>query len=179
MIPNSTIRNWCWESGILRGESLRHTNEERRIELKLSEAQIAPKINGISNKEAKLIVALLYGCEGAKYPASTSLSFSNSDPKLVFAFYKLLKMAYEIDLSKIHIHLQIHSTHNYPEIRSFWSELLKVPENQFQNPTVREPRGSKHRENYLGTCSLRYGDYRIQLKMQGIYQKFLENLRSE
>lgn len=178
-VPNSTIRNWCFGLGVLKSESVRASNEAKRQELKLSEINIVPEFEKISAKDAKFIVALLYGCEGAKYPASTSLSFSNSDPNLVSTFYKLLRVAYVIDVAKIHIQLQIHTTHNYAEVRKFWSGLLKVPESQFQSPTIREPKGGKHRQKYLGTCSLRYGDYKIQLKMQGIYQKFLENLSSE
>ncbi|MFH1457791.1 MAG: hypothetical protein ABIG31_01325 [Candidatus Omnitrophota bacterium] len=45
----------------------------------------------------KLVCALLYLCEGAKYPASRYLYFGNSDSKVIYFFINLLRKTYSIN----------------------------------------------------------------------------------
>ena len=117
---------------------------------------------------------MLYGCEGSKYPATSGISFANSDPYLIVTFISLLRKSFDLDESKFYIHLQVHSTHDYLEIRKFWSDILNISEKRFIRPTTRIPRGGKHRKNYMGTCTVRYEDYRIQLSLLGIYESFIK-----
>lgn len=173
-IPNSTIRNWCYILPINKREVLAVRNEKIRKELKDSENLVIPK--KFSQKQAKFLTAVLYGCEGAKYPSSSNASFVNSDPGLVLSFLTLLRKSFDLDEKKFSIYLQIHTTHDYKKIKKFWANFLDLPENCFMKPTIREPRGKKHRNNYMGTCTLRYRDYRIQLKLLGIFEKFIKKL---
>lgn len=175
-IPNSTIRNWCYGLSNNKWEALIIRNEKIRKKLKKSENSVVPKINSIGKKQAKFLAAILYGCEGSKYPSSNNVGFVNSDPDLVLSFLKLLKKSFDLDKKKFSVHLQIHTTHNYEKIKNFWANLLGLSEDCFIKPTVREPKGKKHRDNYRGTCSLRYGDYRIQLKLLGIFETFIKKL---
>jgi len=126
----------------------------------------------ITEKNAKLLCSLLYWCEGSKYPSSNCIAFVNSDFKLVKTFFQLLKQAFEIDIDKIKIHLQIHSTHDFNEIKKFWSGLLSIPENQFYKPTVTNPTQKMKRLNYKGTCTLKYFDSKILLQITGIFEEF-------
>jgi len=130
----------------------------------------------MNKNQAKFITAILYGCEGAKYPASNAVSFSNSDPNLILVFLKLLKKSFNLDKKKFSVHLQVHTNHDYRDLRKFWANLLNLPETCFMKPTIREPRGKKHRNNYMGTCTLRYRDYRVQLKLLGIFEAFIRKL---
>lgn len=116
--------------------------------------------------------ALLYGCEGSKYPAQNGVAFSNSDPYLVLSFLKLLQKSFKLDKNKFSVHLQIHTTHDYQILKKYWSDLLKIPESKFIKPTIAVPKGNKHRDDYKGTCTLKYHDYTIQLKLLGIFDKF-------
>lgn len=172
-IPNTTIRNWCKGTVENKWEYLIIRNERKRNELKNSEITIVPKKEKITRSQAKLLASLLYGCEGAKYPATNRVSFANSDPQLVITFLKLLKKGFNLDKNKFSVHLQIHSNQNFAELRNKWSRVLSVSENQFLKPTITTPRGRKHRDNYIGTCTLKYRDYRIQLKLLGIFESFI------
>jgi hypothetical protein len=173
-IPNSTIRNWCYSLPINRGEVLAIRNEKIRKELKDSESLVIPK--KFSQKQAKFLTAILYGCEGAKYPTSNRIIFVNSNPDLVLSFLKLLKKSFNLDKKKFSLHLQIHTNHNYKKLRKFWADLLNLPESCFIKPTIRKSKGKKHRENYIGTCTLSYRDYRIQLKLLGIFETFIKKI---
>ncbi|MBI2029251.1 hypothetical protein HYT02_02460 [Candidatus Gottesmanbacteria bacterium] len=169
---SSTMRNWCHDIEGSRWNTLIKSNEKKRQEIKNSELSVVPNVKSIGNKQAKLIASILYGCEGSKYPAHSGVAFANSDPQLILSFSKLLKKAFVLDTDKFSVHLQIHTTHNYNELKKYWSKLLDLPEKCFIKPTIKEPRGGKHRNGYIGTCTLRYRDYRIQLKMLGIFEKF-------
>jgi hypothetical protein len=50
---------------------------------------------------------------------------------------------------------------------------LKIPINKFYKPTVTKAKEGKHRANYLGTCAVKYFDYKLQLKLIGIYEQFM------
>ncbi|HEY5601261.1 MAG TPA: hypothetical protein VIK81_04220 [Patescibacteria group bacterium] len=171
-ISNNTIRNWCYDLGINRHESLRINNEYRRNKIRKQDIYLVPLNSGISSEQARLFAALLYGCEGAKYPSTTVASFVNSDPKLVSTFISLLRKAFKLDENKIRIQLQIHNSHDYLQVRNFWSRLLNVSVEKFIKPTITLPRGKMRRQNYLGTCSVRYIDNKIQLRLLGIFEKF-------
>jgi len=175
-IHNSTIRNWCYDLPSNRWETLIIGNEKIRKKLKKSETSAIPKINSIGKNQAKFLAAILYGCEGSKYPASNAVNFANSDPDLVLSFLRLLKKSFDLDKKKFSVHLQIHTNHDYKKLKRFWANLLNLSESCFIKPTIREPKGKKHRNNYMGTCTLRYRNYRIQLKLLGIFEKFIKEM---
>lgn len=172
-IPATTIRNWCTNDVLgTKWDTLLLTNERKRQELKSSEINLLDSFKNIDSLNAKLLVALLYWCEGSKYPATNKLEFVNSDPDLLKLFINLLRKAFNLNETKFRIHLQIHDTHDFKVIKKYWSKLLQIPEAQFMKPTITKMKGGKHRKEYLGTCALRYADYTIQLKVIGIYEEF-------
>ena len=95
---------------------------------------------------------------------------------MVNTFFKLLKQAFEIDINKTRIHLQIHSTHDFNEVKKFGSDLLKIPENQFYKPTITNPGNKMKRSDYMGTCTLKYFDLKILLQLTGIFEEFSKKI---
>jgi hypothetical protein len=178
-IPSSTIRNWCYDLKVSKEESMLRSNEYRRQIIQNSEYSVVPKIKNIDVSLAKFYSSLLYGCEGSKYPASNFVAFANSDPLLVLTFLKLLRKSFNLDRNKLYARLQIHSNHDYSVLRKYWSKLLNIAENKFIKPTITIPRGRKHRRLYLGTCTVKYQDYRIQLKLQGIFEAFIQQFSTK
>jgi hypothetical protein len=176
-IPATTIRNWC-KNDILgtRWDTLLATNERKRQEIILSEQSTLDEIKDITPAQAKVYAALLYWCEGAKYPSSNKMDFTNSDPRLMQLFIFLLRRAFPLDESKFSLRLQLHTTHTFTVARSYWCNLLSIPESQAMKPTITHPRGGKHRSNYRGTCTLRYSDFRLQLKLIAISEIVTEGL---
>lgn len=176
-VPSSTIRNWC--AGVdqsSKWDTLIASNERKREALRRSEAHVADRVRAAGKDEAKLMASLLYWCEGSKYPSSTAVTMVNSDPELMRTFVRLLRSAYDLDESKFHVHVQIHTTHDFEAIRKYWSTLLNISPAQFMKPTVTRPNGKKHRGMYMGTCTVKYQDYRILLKLMGIYEAFAKNI---
>lgn len=172
-IPGTTIRNWCADDFLgTRWDTALITYERRRQALKASEITILDSLREIDSSLAKILTSLLYWCEGAKYPGTNKVDFTNSDPKLLQLFIILLRRAFTLDSSKFRVHVQIHTVQNFEDVRKFWSKLLDIPESQFIKPTITKMKGGKHRKEYHGTCSVRYMDFRILLKLTGIYETF-------
>lgn len=160
-IHNSTIRNWCYDLGINRHESLRINNEIRRKKIKEQDAHLVLPFLALTPENARLFAAIFYGCEGAKYPSTNAVDFVN-----------LLRKGFNLDEEKFRVRLQIHVYHNYSQLKNFWSKFLGIPVGKFRKPTTTIPRGKMRRQNYIGTCSLRYLDNKIQLRLLGLFERF-------
>lgn len=132
----------------------------------------------LDNDTVRLLVSLLYLCEGTKYQNSTVVSFVNSDARLLKTFLVLFHKAFKLDESKFRVHLQLHTIHDQNQVEKFWSEFLGIPMSQFYKPTITAPTGTRYRKEHKGTCSVRYNDYRLVLKMMGITEKFMERCRN-
>lgn len=126
----------------------------------------------INKEKAKFYAALLYWCEGSKYPASTALNFTTSDMKMQRLFLTLFRKGFNPVESKFRIWLQFHNNQDKQKLFKYWSTILKIPVSQFMKPNVTDRKGGRYRRVYYGTCSLRYADYSMILRLMGIYQRF-------
>lgn len=171
-ISDSTISIWFRDT---RGNNPRtyvKTSRNLREHLKRTDQAIFEDVT-ITNKLAKIFCGIIYGCEGSKYPASNCVIFTNSEPELVQSFVNLFRKAYSLDESKWRVHLQIHSNQNNNHLAKHWSKILRIPLDKFYKPTTTKAKEGKHRVDYLGTCSVKYYDYKLQLKLIGIYEAFM------
>ncbi len=173
-IPTSTIRRWCFGMKAGKGASQEEMRRNERIRERIigEEKELLKNfdIKRIDKSRLKLLASILYWCEGSKYPGETRMCFTTSDEEMMRVFIFLLRKGFKLDEKKFRVHLQVHKTHNLEKLRRFWSNLLKIPESQFIKPTITTPTGNRHRRNYKGTCTLRYNDYRILLKLIAIYK---------
>ncbi|PIY96809.1 MAG: hypothetical protein COY66_02670 [Candidatus Kerfeldbacteria bacterium CG_4_10_14_0_8_um_filter_42_10] len=173
-IPDTTISRWIRDipsqNTLFKKARLKEKKERSRY------AGIAKKLK-LNKDLSKVFCSLLYWCEGSKYPSSNALTFSNSDPDLVFIFLFLLRRGFKLDEKKIKIHLQIHTTHIEKEIKKYWSNLLSIPENQFYKSTITRPTKSMKRKNYLGTCTVKYYDVKSLHHIMGIYDSLIKKWR--
>ena len=77
---------------------------------------------------------------------------------------------------KFRVHLQLHTIHSTPKIYDFWSKILKIPKTQFYKLTITKPTKRMKRNNYRGTCSVRYHDFRIFHELMGIANELMRNI---
>jgi predicted transcriptional regulator len=131
----------------------------------------------IDKNNAKIFLSLIYWCEGYKYPGCNCVGFSNSDINLIKTFLELFRIGFNPEEKRLKAHLQLHTTHDKKEITSFWSKALKIPENQFQRPTITVPQAKMKRMDYKGTCTIRYYDVKLFNEILGIYQGFFEKVK--
>lgn len=171
-VSNSNIAIWC--RGQLKNNSRKIINslEQNREQIRKTDCNIFEKIPSTAEIN-KLCCALIYGCEGAKYPATNCVALTNSEPKLIKTFICLFRNSFKVDEKKFKAYLQIHDSFNYNETLQYWSNLLDIPKNSFYKPIVTKAGDKKHRQGYLGTCTLKYYDYKLQLRLIGIYEEYM------
>ncbi|MFA5051361.1 MAG: hypothetical protein WC499_04600 [Patescibacteria group bacterium] len=172
-VPNFTISRWVRD---IPSDAKAFNLARQKEEFLKSDLRSLCDDLKIDKDLAKIFVSLLYWCEGSKYPSSNFVAFSNSDYSLVKVFLELLRRGFEINEDKIRIHLQLHSTHSPKEITKFWSDLLHVPSAQFYKPTITHPTNKMKRVDYRGTCTIKYFDVKLLLKIIGLYESLTKKL---
>ncbi len=168
---SSDISRWCRKLCPLDRitESSSHQEKDRYHWYRYDNINLAK----IDQNNARILLSLLYWCEGCKYPGTNKIEFVCSDEKMQVTFIKLMRIAfkYELDETKFRVMLQLHTTHNIETQINYWSKLLNIPVTQFIKPHLTIKTGSRYRPTYNGTCNLRYFDYRLQLRIMGIYNQ--------
>jgi len=130
----------------------------------------------ILNKDTmKLLCAVLYWAEGVKH-THTLVTFVNSDPVMISTFLALFRKAFIIDESKLRGLVHVHEYHNELETKKYWSEITKIPTNQFQKSYLKPHTKKRIREGYKGTISIRYYDARIARELYSIYNTFAQSV---
>lgn len=125
----------------------------------------------------KIMCALLYLCEGAKYPSSRFLHFGNTDPGVIRFFLTLLKKSYTIDPSKLRFSLCYRWDQNYAELKAYWSRITRIPQKQCLNakPDKRTQGKPTLRKDYKGVCRVIYYDTALQFELQTIGELLIKN----
>lgn len=127
---------------------------------KLAQLQIRDLETPVETKRA--LLSLLYWAEGAKGRAV--VDFANTNPQLCLIFINLLRECYELDETKFRIRLHLHHYHNEQEQKMFWSQLLDIPETQFNAIVWKKESnsGKRYRQNYHGICFVKYNSVDLQ-----------------
>lgn len=172
-IEKTTILRWC--ADIPSKNPFHLYAQKLRENEKKKSTKIVKRIL-ITEEKAKFLASILYWCEGAKYPSTNFVAFTNSDINLVKTFLKLFRLGFHPVEDKIRIHLQLHTTHNKKKVLSFWSSSLDIPKSQFYKPTITKPTKNRKRMNYMGTCTIRYYRLYSLLEITGIFEEFLKKV---
>ncbi|MDO8513989.1 MAG: hypothetical protein Q7S50_00410 [bacterium] len=122
----------------------------------------------------QVMCALIYWCEGEKAKNDKTLTFANSDPRLVTTFLFLLRKSFELDEGKLRVCLHLHDYHKEKVQVQFWSRVTRIPPTQFLKTYHKQHTGKRTREGYAGCASIRYYDTRIARQLQALARAFLK-----
>lgn len=145
-------------------------NNSVQDRIKSEDSGILSKVKNSINQcsllknDLKVVCALLYWCEGGKTEKST-LSFINSDPKLVKYFIDTFRKAFDVDENRFRVLLHVHNYHDIKKQIKFWSRITKIPKTQFTKPYNKPNTGKRIKEDYQGCISIRYYGHEIRQEM--------------
>lgn len=140
-------------------ENKRNITEKSRQESYKNTLQQLEQVN-FNQIIIKLCCSLINWCEGGKKDEHR-IQFTNSDPKLIKAFLSLLRNCYQIDESRLRVCVHLHDYHVAKDQIAFWSEITKIPENQFIKPFIKKNTGKRIHKNYPGCVQIRYYDTKV------------------
>ncbi|MFE7571614.1 helix-turn-helix domain-containing protein [Streptomyces sp. NPDC057539] len=132
-------------------------NEER---LRLTQDAFQ-QIAEVSDRELLLIGAALYWAEGTKnkaYARRESLTFINSDPKMIRLYVRWLKLL-GVETHRMRCSLHIHDSADITEATEFWAQITGVPSDTFLKPCIKRDNPGTNRLNrgeaYRGCLRIR------------------------
>lgn len=194
-IPKSTVQGWTRNIRLTEPQKIRikekisaggfkGRNRARRVlryRKELWKKDIYSKaiqyIKDIYNDSriGKLICGILYLCEGSKYPSSRQLVFSNSDPRIIELFLKLLRENFKVDENRFRCMITHRWDQKGEDLNRYWSRKTNIPLRQFyRSYGDKRTKGSATKRNdYKGICAVKYFNTNIQFELQSIGEAIL------
>ena len=156
------------------------SQKERRLKeieeiIKISKNEI---VFPISKETHRLFGAALYWGEGTK---DRGLEITNSDPYLILFMVNWFKDIFKINPNTLKVNLNIYSQQNENDLKRFWSDLCKIPLENFGKSFIKPANKSYKKNNlYYGTIKIRVPKSTdLRIKVFGWIQKILESINPE
>jgi len=194
-IPKSTLSYWCKgiimnkiqqnRIGILRLRNIKLAQEKARIVHKLNRDHYLKSLElrnthlkkFLKNNEiAKLLLAMLYLGEGAKWKSHRGLQLGSSSPEIVKLYLSLLERCFCVHRKNLTAMIYHRMDQNLGSLIRFWSKCTGIPASNFykSKPDVRT-RGRKTWKEYRGVCAIFGPNTDIQLELEAIAKMFFRN----
>lgn len=150
-------------------------NKQKKIDrISQIESEVKKEITTLTRRDQLMIAIGLFWSEGSK--TGSNFVFANSDPKMIMFMYTFLTKILKIKKEDIVLGLQINLVHRHrvENVLLFWSKLLNLPLNQFNNPYYIRVKPKKIYENFDNY----YGLVRLKVRRgSGVHYKMLSYLK--
>jgi len=139
-------------------ENCRETKRKKR-EARLKNVYDIEKKNILPLNKRELFIAglMLYWGEGTKC-RTDGLSISNTDPSVIKFFIYWTQKNFSVRTEKMKAHIQLYSDMNIKREVEYWSNITKIPINQFTKPYIKQSSFKRinHKGGFRhGTCNIR------------------------
>lgn len=126
----------------------------------------------------KMLLAMLYLGEGAKWQSARGLTLGSSDPNIVRIYLHLLKKCFYILPNQLHCRISYRADQNIEELKKYWSRITEIPLGNFYKtkPDPRTVGKPTKKKEYKGVCVISGGGTKIQLELETIPKLILEGL---
>ncbi|MDO8524843.1 MAG: hypothetical protein Q7R99_04460 [bacterium] len=197
-IPKSTLSCWCRNvplpleygprinllnlANCEKGRAVavvvnRHRREEFLQKLRERNFYLLKKTN---KHVLKMLLAMLYICEGSNWSVHRGLVLGNTDPDLINFYIFLLKTCYPDIISHDNLRCRIgcRADQDIKKLEKFWSGVTKIPLEHF-NKTIIDPRTAgkpTKKKDYKGVCAISSRSTEIQLELEIIARMLFKNL---
>lgn len=197
-VPKSTLSNWCndvrlpsWYNKKIKKLNKKSLSKaqisawasnanKREIFLKSIKTEALKIISALDKENLKIILAMLYLGEGAKWKGHSGLMLGSSDPNIILLYLELLNKCYAIQTDDLKCRISYRADQNIKKLETFWSNITDIPHKNFYK-TKPDPRtlGKKtQNKKYKGVCVLTCGGTNIQLELEQIVILLLKKLRA-
>jgi hypothetical protein len=113
------------------------------------------RVGRLTEREFLVAGVALYAGEGSK--GDGRLRFANSDARMIVFFCSWLRRFFEVDESRLRVHLYLHQGLDLAAAIAYWSALTSIPPTQFLKPYRAVPDPSiRHAKHVHGCVSIGY-----------------------
>jgi hypothetical protein len=113
-----------------RGPNRPQRRKQADVERLLAEG--IERIGDLSDRDLLIAGTALYAGEGSK--GDGAVKFANSDPRMILLFCTWLRRFFDVDETRLRVHLYLHQGLDLDGASSFWSALTRIPLTQFGKP---------------------------------------------
>lgn len=146
----------------------RHKKAQKDTVIRVKSTHEIIETAKINNQTIKIFCSLLYWGEGSKN--DSCVRFTNSDPKMVSTFLSFFRKGFgPLDENKFRCVLQLHEYHTEKIEIDYWSQITKIPKEQFTKSYLKPHTGHILHPNYHGTIGVKYYDNKVLLQITTIY----------
>lgn len=195
-IPKSTLWYWCRNVSMPRWytQKIKRLNQESFSRARIiAWAQIKRKreeflagvrsraiksVKQLSKDDLRVILAMLYLGEGAKWNGHSGLMLGNTNPDIIRLYIKLLERCYGITHRQLKCRISYRADQDIAALERYWSSVSNIPLQNFYK-TKPDPRTKGKRTKkpgYKGVCVLSCAGAKIQLELEAISKVLLERL---
>ncbi len=155
-------------------KSIRKKHLLRKIQIESQAQKTISNLDLTSSPFCKIVCSLLFWGEGGKN--DHYVSFINSDPEMIAIFLKTFRKSFPLQESKFRALIHIHEYHNEKKLKQYWSNLTKIPLNQFTKSYRKPHTGSRKKEGYKGAIKIKYYDSSIAMQLKAIYNQLAKTI---
>lgn len=193
-IPKSTLSYWC------RSVLLKKVQKDRIRAIQLKNIKIAQNKATVINKKkrgiylgmlkkrhrhlrgiisntnvAKVLLAMLYLGEGAKWKSHRGLQLGSSNPEIMKIYLNLLEKCFGVSRKSLKGMIFYRADQDLSSLISYWSRILGIPQSNFyrSKPDMRTKKRKTWNE-YHGVCAIFGPNTEIQLELEIIASFFSE-----
>jgi hypothetical protein len=135
------------------------------------------RMAALTSRELLAAGVALYAGEGSK--TDGTVSFANSDPRMVLFFVTWLRRFFDIDEARLRFSLYLHQGLDLDAAFSFWSDLTAIPIAQFRKPYRAVPDPSIRRSKHpMGCGTVAYSSATAHREIMGMIDALLTSVVS-
>jgi hypothetical protein len=132
------------------------------------------RVGRLSEREFLIAGVALYAGEGSK--GDGNVRFANSDPRMIVFFCSWLRRFFEVDESRLRVHLYLHQGLDLAASIAYWSALTGIPPAQFLKPYRAVPDPSiRHAKHVHGCVSIGYSCSATHRSIMGLVAALLDD----
>jgi transcriptional regulator with XRE-family HTH domain len=124
----------------------RFNHQKRQRQIKTIRVLAKQAVKELTDEELMIAGTMLYWAEGRK--GGNSVEICNADPQFIVFIMHWFRHCLHIDESRFQAAIHFHEGQSETDIKKFWSNLSKIPLEQF-NKSYCKPPGTGHRKHYL------------------------------
>jgi hypothetical protein len=144
----------------------------RQAEVDRLLAEGRARIGRLTEREFLVAGVALYAGEGSK--GDGRLRFANSDPRMILFYCCWLRRFFEIDESRLRVHLYLHEGLDLAATIAYWSALTAIPASQFGKPyrAMADP-SIRHAKHVHGCVTVSYSCSATHRSVMGLVHALL------
>lgn len=188
-IPKSTLSLWCkdvdlpsWYKEKLDALNFKNLTKAQKMACISNRAKQSKRLQELRDKNAhlpeklhdkdilKMLLAMLYLGEGAKWKTHRGLYLGSADPNIIKLYMRLLYLCYGVGPGNFKGRVCYRADQNLESLQKYWSRVTSIPIKNFykSKPDSRTIGKTTKKKGYKGVCSLTCGGTHIQLELETI-----------